>query len=193
MATSPERLPGPRRGACLLPAWPPQPRAPVSCIAGACEREARAASREDPVGGGAGAAARSPEPGAWPSSKCAPPAPAHAAAPRSPALRSLTLAPPRFWAHAGSRLCEFRSFAKFFAKERTPTLPPKRRPAAAPLGQTRVPPQRGGSPVRPWRVVEWGGGLCAPRLARLGVHPPSPAGRGHSHWGFLTSLSRRPV
>ncbi|XP_073740600.1 uncharacterized protein [Callorhinus ursinus] len=66
VATSPERLPGPRRGACLLPAQPPQPCAPVSRVAGACEREARAASREDPFGGGAGAGAGapSPEPGA---------------------------------------------------------------------------------------------------------------------------------
>ncbi|XP_032173450.1 uncharacterized protein LOC116575934 [Mustela erminea] len=66
VATSPERLPGPRRGACLLPTQPPQPRAPVSRVAaGACEREARAASREDPYGGRAGAGARSPEPSAW--------------------------------------------------------------------------------------------------------------------------------
>ena len=68
-----------------------------------------------------------------------PPRPQHAAAPLSPGLRSLTLAPPRFWAHAGSRLCEFPSFAKFFEKERTPTYPQQRRPVAAPLEQTRVP------------------------------------------------------
>lgn len=35
-----------------------QPGAPVRGVAGACEREAQAASREDPDGGGAGARSR---------------------------------------------------------------------------------------------------------------------------------------
>lgn len=117
----------------------PSPAAPACCVAGHVSGNpglpaARTCTEEQERG------AASAEPGTGLSSKCAPSAPRalRAAAPLSPALRSLTLAPPRCWAHAVSYLCEFPPFAKFFEKERTPTYPQQRVPVAAPRGRTQV-------------------------------------------------------
>lgn len=128
--------------------------------------------------------AASPEPSARLSSKCAPPRPLLA-------LGSLTLAPPRFWADAGSHLCEFPSFTKFSEEGRTPHL-------------TLATPASGGSSRADRVLVETVGRLVRPGVV-VGVcgraHPASQAGGGGGgcpllaapHQVFHTSLSLRPV